>query len=390
MPVTGEFIYRHTKALSEYCNVHVIVPLRFLPPRELFSANVFKSFANLFTWFKKIIGTRDYEEEKLKIVYFRYFSLPKLYFELSERRFVKFFYYNRLKKIMDGVNPDILYCNWIRPWADLCAVYASERKIPFIIDHHEDIPTLKKLFPGNYKSFLNVFDKADKVIVHSTINKTELFSEKQNLKEIEIIYLGQNFIVSDKEKDFNFEKIRLICISHLNERRKNINILLQAVKVLKGKANVELLITGDGILRRDYEKLADELSVKTIVNFTGSKLQNELKLMYENADIFVLPSYPEAFGIVFIEALANGLPVITCKGNGGGEELKLLGYPAVLINPGSVEELAESILSLLNDREKMSEMSSSGKKIVRDYFTWEKNALSTYKLLSETISDYGK
>ena len=104
-----------------------------------------------------------------------------------------------------------------------------------------------------------------------------------------------------------------------------------------------------------------------------------------NSDIFILPSYPEAFGVVIIEALAKGLPVITCNGNGGGEELKKLGYPVVLVKPDSQEDLAESITELSKDEVRMKDMSAKGIEIVRKYFTWKKNAENTYQLLSDTI-----
>lgn len=386
MPVTGEFIYSQAKALSEYCNVKVIVPLRYVPPRELFSVNIFKSLINIYKWFKDLKETENFEEGRLKVIYFGYISFPRPDFETSESRFIRFFFYNRIKKLMDNANPDVIYCNWLRPWADVCADYSISKNIPFIIDHHEDIPTLKKLFPGRYKSFLGVLDKADKVIVHSTFNKTQLIAENQNLKDIELIYLGQNFKVSDKVKDFNFDKIKLICVSHLNEQRKNIDILIKAVKIVNEKTEIELVIAGDGVLKNNYEKLVHELSLTANVKFAGTKTQAELNDMYDNADIFILPSYPEAFGIVFIEAMAKGLPVITCEGNGGGEEIKLLGYPAVFSIPGSAEYLAESVLTLLNDRNKMSEMSAIGKHIVKNHFTWEINAMNTFNAITEKIS----
>ena len=101
-----------------------------------------------------------------------------------------------------------------------------------------------------------------------------------------------------------------------------------------------------------------------------------------------MPSYPEAFGVVFIEALAKGIPVITCEGNGGGEELKSLGYPAKLVKPNSPEILSKAISELLKDKDMMIMMSEKGKQIVRKYFTWDKNAQSSVEVFKETINEF--
>lgn len=387
-PVTGEFILQHVSSLSVHCRVIMFVPLRFVPSKELISINPVRFISNIKNWHSKLKATKDLSADNLKIIYFRYFSLPRPLFESIENKVIKFFFYERLKKAADELKPSIIYCNWLRPWSEISCKLASELDIPFVIDHHEDIPTLKKLFPKDYVKFLKVFEKADGIIVHSTLNKFELEKENLNLAEIKIIYLGQNFSVNDREKDFNFRKVKLVCVSHLNERRKNIEILIVAALHLKGKLDYELQIIGDGILKEYYVNLAHSLNLNDDIIFTGMKSQSEIESMLEESHIFVLPSYPEAFGVVFIEALAKGVPVITCEGNGGGEELKNLGYPTELIRPNSPEELSLAILELSSDKDKLSKMSKTGKQIAEKYFSWEKNASNTYNYLQEIISSY--
>lgn len=389
-PVTGEFILQHAKALSKHCKVYVIVPLRYIPPRELISLNVFKSFFRIIKWFGDLITTKNFSSENLEVIYFGYVSPPRPGYETSETEFLKIFFYKKLRKLLLEINPDVVYCNWLRPWAGLCAGYAQEKNIPVIIDHHEDIPTLKKLFADNHKSFLQTLEKADRIIVHSEINKSDLISENLNLKEIEIVHLGQNFIASEKERDFNFHKLNIICVSHLNEPRKNIDVLLKAASLLRKTTDFKLIIAGDGVLKNGYEMLCEKLGLNDITEFTGMKTQDELDVLYERSDLFILPSFPEAFGVVLIEALAKGLPVITCTGSGGGEELKYLGYPAVLVTPDSETELSEAILKLVNDKPKMHSMSVTGKEIVKNNFTWEKNGISTFKILEKTIAESKK
>lgn len=389
-PVTGEFILQHVRALSNYCNVVIIVPLRFIPSKELFSFNPVKLISNITNWFLLLKQTSDLSERNLKIIYSGYISFPRPYFEFIDNILIKFFLYKRIKNIASKFNPDIICCHWIRPWAELSGKLAKDFNIPFVIDHHEDIPTLKKLFPGNYKNFLKVFENADTIIVHSSVNKNDLLSENLKLQETEIIYFGQNFSVLPVSKEFKFTKVKLICVSHLSEERKNIDDLIKALEIVKAELEFSLTIVGEGKLKETYISLCKELKLKDEIKFLGEKSRNEVAELLDGSDIFILPSYPEAFGVVFIEALSRCLPVITCEGNGGGEELKQLGYPVVLVKPNSPGELAKGILELSNDKNKMTVMSEKGKEIVKKYFTWELNGKNTFDTLEKTINKFKK
>ncbi|HMQ68396.1 MAG TPA: glycosyltransferase family 4 protein [Ignavibacteria bacterium] len=389
-PVTGEFIYNHVKALSELCEVVTLVPVRYIPPKEILSYNPAKFISNLTGWFSSINDTNTFTEGDLKVIYFGYVSLPRPYFEKADNDFINFFFYKKALRLIDGIKPDVICCNWIRPWAELSKKLADHFKVPLVIDHHEDIPTLKKLFPKDHKTFLRTFKKADKIIVHSTVNKRELEDEDPDLKDISICYLGQSLDILDSPKNFSPDKNKLICVSHLSERRKNIDTLIGALACLKEKYekdNFELTIAGDGILKNEYAELSEKLKLKNIV-FEGEVSQAKVSELLTGADIFILPSYPEAFGVVIIEALAKGLPVITCEGNGGGEELKKLGYPVILVKSGSPDEMAKAISELSQNESLMKEMSLKGIEIVSKHFTWEYNAENTYQLLIDTIKKF--
>ena len=151
----------------------MIVPLRYMPGREVMSGDSEGLFKNFNNWLNGIKDTSDYSEGNLNVIYFGYISLPRPFFESAD---------------------DLIYCNWIRPWAPVSAGISKELNIPFVIDHHEDIPTLKKLFPDKASQFLQVFKSADKIIVHSKLNKEQLADEKLTDHEIKVIHLGQNLL----------------------------------------------------------------------------------------------------------------------------------------------------------------------------------------------------
>lgn len=366
----------------------MIVPLRYMPGREILTGDSEGLFKNFNNWLSGIKETSDYSEGNLRVIYFGYISLPRPFFESADNTFINFFFYNKLKKLITEQNPDLIYCNWIRPWAPVTAGITKELNIPFVIDHHEDIPTLKKLFPDKASQFLQVFKSADKIIVHSGLNKKQLVDEKLTEREIKVIHLGQNFDVSITEKYFDNNNLRLICVSHLTEKRKNIDVLIKAVSLLDKKIDFELTVIGDGVFKNEYMDLATSIGQKEKVFFKGALSHEDIGAELDVSDIFILPSFPEAFGIVMTEALAKGVPVISCHGNGGAEELKALGYPVILVPPENENELAKAIEDLSNNRSEMKEMSEKGKIIVSDNFTWDMNGISTYKFLDNTLRNF--
>ncbi len=383
-PLTGEFILRHAESLSEKCDVKVIVPLRFVPPREA----IFSGVSGLFSWFRQNKNTEGYVRGRLTVEYMNYISLPRPRFESIDENFINTLFRQKLKDRISSFAPDIVYCHWLRPWAGIAAGISEELGLPFVLDHHEDLPTLKRLFPDDYEQFLKPLLQANNIIVHSKANLNDLKSELPSLKNIELVHLGQNFDVAAENKSFSEDLLRLICVSHMHEERKNIDVLIKALYLIKDKLSFSLNVLGDGLLRNRYVSLVQELGLADRIFFEGPKTQDEIKTSLDAADIFILPSFPEAFGIVFAEALARGLPVITCKGNGGGEELKHLGYPSVLAEPLSSEDLSNNILNLANDVEQMKLMSSKGKEIVKANFTYEANSSRTIEVLTETISKF--
>ena len=154
---------------------------------------------------------------------------------------------------------------------------------------------------------------------------------------------------------------------------KGVNYLLEAVAKLPS-TNWQLIIVGDGNLKPGYEDLAKKLNIASQVNFLGNKLNSaELAMIYRNADLFVLPSINsnEAFGIVLLEALASGVPVIASN---------LPGVRAVFENeiqglicpPQDVANLKDKITKILTNSELQQKMSLAARKLVLEKYSLEK------------------
>ncbi|MDX2007806.1 MAG: glycosyltransferase [Meiothermus sp.] len=136
-------------------------------------------------------------------------------------------------------------------------------------------------------------------------------------------------------------RVRVLCIALLAPF-KRLEVLLAAVAELARQGfEVELELGGDGPERPRLEKLVDSLGIRTRVRFLGLLSQSQVREAMHRADVFVLSSEVETFGVVLIEAMSTGLPVISTR-SGGPEEFVT---PEVgrLVPAGDSQTLASAI-----------------------------------------------
>jgi 2-deoxystreptamine N-acetyl-D-glucosaminyltransferase/2-deoxystreptamine glucosyltransferase len=131
--------------------------------------------------------------------------------------------------------------------------------------------------------------------------------------------------------------------------RKGLGELIRAFALLP-RGHFALEVVGDGPDREKLGRLATSLGVASEIRFTGSLDRKAVAERYRAADLFTLPSSAEAFGNVFAEALASGLPVVGST-VGGIPELVEHGVNGLLIDPGQPLALARAIQYLAQDPE---------------------------------------
>jgi len=133
------------------------------------------------------------------------------------------------------------------------------------------------------------------------------------------------------------------------ESFKGHDILLQAWRqCLEIYPDAQLWIAGTGSLRQSLEKMVYDLGIQDNVRFLGFLPKDEVHQLMEAAEMFVLPSLSEPFGIVLLEAMAHGLPVVASKVGGIPEVLPAKGI-TWLVPPGDVKDLSAAMLQALKD-----------------------------------------
>ncbi|MCH7410829.1 glycosyltransferase [Belliella sp. DSM 111904] len=219
----------------------------------------------------------------------------------------------------------------------------------------------------------NLYDQADAILVPSP----EYISEYKNWGiDTQKLSFGYNCVNNDRfhpSKTKESQNNWIICVARLVPV-KNIEGLISAwKKVEKNSDNYELIIVGDGILKKSLENLAEELNLKK-VKFLGSLKPMEIPQFLTKSKALILPSFSESWGLVVNEALASGLPVLLSNKVNACNTLLKNNVNGFSFSPENPEEIADTIIKFiqLSDAEK-NEMSKNSLEIINN-FSYEKFA----------------
>jgi glycosyltransferase involved in cell wall biosynthesis len=177
------------------------------------------------------------------------------------------------------------------------------------------------------------------------------------------------------------EPIRCLAVARLVER-KGLGELIRAFALLP-RNSFTLEIVGEGPDREALGGLAARLGIAREIRFAGSLDRSAVAERYRAADLFTLPSSAEAFGNVFAEALASGLPIVGST-VGGIPELVEHGVNGLLIDPGQPIALAQAIQYLAHDPELRQMMSIRNRTKAEAALEWSQ-ATARYLAIYDTL-----
>ena len=145
-------------------------------------------------------------------------------------------------------------------------------------------------------------------------------------------------------------KIVLMTLGRLSATEQNykgVDVVLELMpRLLKEQPSLVYMVAGDGTDRERLQAKAQQLGIAGQVIFTGYIPEDEKADYYRLADVYVMPSHGEGFGIVFLEAMACGVPVVGSLVDGGREALRD-GQLGILVDPARPEEVRAGILTAL-------------------------------------------
>ncbi|MBY6016082.1 glycosyltransferase [Qipengyuania gaetbuli] len=237
------------------------------------------------------------------------------------------------------------------------AVLLSRHKTRLIASEHVDFritPSLKNFEKFLLKKFGPLLYAPSERVIGVSSGVCESLADVARLpsEKISMIYNPIRPAAPDEMNTADREllsgwlsgKKRLIAIGSL-KRQKGFDILIRAMADIREIEEVELLILGEGELREDLQKLADELGIGSHVFLPG--FRSNPSTFLHHADCFVLSSNWEGFGNVVVEALGAGVPVVSTNCLSGPAEILADGEFGILTPPGRWKDLGQAIIESL-------------------------------------------
>ena len=251
-----------------------------------------------------------------------------------------------------------------------------------MLKYHHDL--LRKRFSflwkkKNIKYYHEEIELTDFFIFPSNFVMNSYKYSNSKMKNYKIIPYGVDATLFKGKSVFkyDYEKIKLIFVGQIS-LYKGLHHLLSVISQIDSN-KVELSLVGPIV---DYALYVKYRSYKHI-HFEGFVPFAQLQEYYHNADVFVFPTLGEGFGLVVLEALSCGLPVI-CSQNAGGNDCIKDGYNGFVYNPLNEEELRYKIIWFIENKCQLRQMSVNAQKSVQ-YYTWEKYSISVSEYVREII-----
>ncbi len=290
-------------------------------------------------------------------------------------------------------NVELLHVHYAIPHASAAymakQILAKERiHIPVITTLHGTDITLV----GRDKTYSPVvtfsMNESNAITAVSKNLRDETYRNFKIEKEIEVIYnfvdvkrFGRKPVTAFKQIIApNNEKILLHASNFRKVKRVDdvVKIFVQLNKVIPSK----LLFVGDGPERSYVERLSRECEAHADIRFLGR--QEQMEDILAISDLFILPSEYESFGLVALEAMASGVPVVSTNA-GGLPEINIEGVTGFLSNVGDVDDMSKKIINAFSDEKTFDEMKKNAfnqakkfdiDKIVPEYESLYKKVLS--------------
>ncbi|MBD2744344.1 glycosyltransferase family 4 protein [Coleofasciculus sp. FACHB-1120] len=202
------------------------------------------------------------------------------------------------------------------------------------------------------KKYLHKVIGADK---RKIFTKTYLVPEPQALREQ---------LEAAKPSELNLKRPVFLFVGQVISR-KGIKALLEACSLLQsqGYSDYSLLIIGDGAQREELEAFVKDNNLTELFTWTGWVDYGQLGAYFQNADVFIFPTFEDVWGMVVLEAMVFGKPILCSKG-AGAYEMVIEGENGYLFDPQNPEEIAEGMVRFIDNPNLVASMGQKSKQLI--------------------------
>lgn len=290
---------------------------------------------------KRLLGSKLQKNISTKGITWKYsaFFYPRI-FPITMKLWRKAYIRLIGQYIAEHGLPDIIHTHtYLAGWI----AFAIKEKygIPYCMTEHSTLILSDELTDLHRKMAVEAYNHADGVLAVSRSLSTVIIEKYGVSSSVMPNFIDVN-LFKPASNNADASVLKIICIGELIDR-KQIEILLKSLKGIAFKYH--LSIVGDGPLRNTLEKLVLHLGLSDVVTFEGRLSQENISELLCKMDVLVHPSRLETFGIVLIEALSSGVPVIAFK-NGGSEDI-INETNGILINDMSIDSLHAAIKKMI-------------------------------------------
>ncbi|MFH1836179.1 MAG: glycosyltransferase [Methanobacteriota archaeon] len=325
----------------------------------------------------------------LRVTYFKNNFLLK---KINSRYFYSKKFNSQLKKTINdfdlvSIHDSRSIMNYIAAWV------CTKNNIPYTIKTHGTLN-----YYNNKVLFKKVFDLLFTGFILKNAAKIFLLTEKEkedfrkfNLPDEKFAILPNGIIISNyakppskgtfrKKHGIRKQEKVILFLSRINER-KGLHDLIEAFEKLN-LSNTILVIAGDfeGCSKKYQKRIEDKIRKNDRIVYVGLLDEDGTKTAFWESDLFVLPARNEPFGIVYLEAMACGCPLLTYSNAGLAEEFRRFKSAHLIMEK---DELTPAITQLLSDLNARVKLIEGGKVMVRDYL-WE-HVFEGYESLFQSL-----
>ncbi len=284
---------------------------------------------------------------------------------------------------------DVMHTHLPTPWsADWSLLACLAKKKPLILTYHNDIVGsgiaghLARLYNATALNLL--LKRSARILVARPRHVS--FRLKPFMDKVEFVPVGVDIKQFHPRQTKPEGDIFFLSVLDAFHSYKGLDVLLAALKGVKEQIpQVMLVVGGGGELLEHYRQKARELGLEGNVRFEGRISQERLLQIYNGCKLFVLPSLSaeqEGFGIVPLEAMACGRPVVVTDIVGVAEDVGKTGA-GMVIRQADEDALSRAMFSIIADEKRAARMGQAGRALVEDKYSWEKVALQVERIYRE-------
>jgi glycosyltransferase involved in cell wall biosynthesis len=293
--------------------------------------------------------------------------------------------YRFLRKLLARESFDV--CHAVMTVPGGINAWLIRRKVPYLVSlQGSDVPGYSARFKLLYTVLTPIIHriwKDSRGVVSNSEVLRELAWQSAPEQCIDVIPNGvdRHRFFPDDGLPATPEKLRIICVGRLIERKGVWELLEALPKVLARVPQAHLDLAGSGNLKQALADRITSMDLNNAVTLHGAVPQEELPVLLRQASLFALPSHAEGMSNALLEGIACGLPVVVTD-TGGTKEL--VDGNGLVIPMKDPDALADAIIEILSDEAKRAAMRKASLKVA-DRYSWETLGQAYYKLYDDII-----